>query len=266
MSYLKNTEMKNQNKQIKMLEKKIISKEEFLELNKESANKMYSNTKLQNKAIDVLISADKYRWIHQSKWFGEPLLNLPQDMFAIQDIIWRTRPKYIIEVGVAWGGSLLFESCLLEILGGGKVIGIDIFIPEDLRQRLKSHNRISERIELIEGASTDSITLSKVKKILEDSKEVLVILDSYHTHDHVLKELQEYSKFVGKGNYLVCGDTIVEKIPEQEHRPRPWGPGNNPATAVSEFLSQNDRFSVDWEIDKRLLFSCHPGGYLFANS
>ena len=244
--------------------KKIISKEEFLEVNKVAAQEMSEDSELQAKALDVLISADKYRWIHQGKWFGEPLLNLPQDMFAIQDIIWKTRPDYIIEVGVAWGGSLLFESTLLEILGGKKVIGVDIFIPEDLRSRLMSHKKISERIELIEGGSTDKSTLDRIKEIIGESKKVLVILDSYHTHDHVLQELKAYSEFVGQGQYLICGDTVVEKIPAQEHRPRPWGPGNNPATAVVEFLSINKRFVVDEEIDQRLLFSCHPGGYLKA--
>lgn len=256
--------MKNQSNSGVNNGKKIISKEEFFEINNEYARKMSEDTKLQSKALDVLISADKYRWIHQTKWFGEPLLNLPQDMFAIQDIIWHTRPDYIIEVGVAWGGSLLFEATLLELLGGKKVIGVDIFIPEDLRSRLMSHERISDRIELIESGSTDKSTLDRIKEILGGSKKVLVILDSYHTHDHVLQELKAYSVFVGEGQYLICGDTIVEKIPVQEHRPRPWGPGNNPATAVVEFLLVDNRFVVDHEIDQRLLFSCHPGGYLKA--
>ena len=245
-------------------EKKIITKDEMLEINKEGANQMYGDLNLQNKALEVLISADKYRWVHQQKWLGEPLLNLPQDMFAIQNIIWETRPDYIIEVGVAWGGALLFEATLLELLGGSKVIGVDIFIPEDLKARLMSQKKLVNLIELIEGESTSDETIEKIKKIIGNSKKTLVILDSYHTHQHVLKELNIYSQFIGGGCYLICGDTIVEKIPEQEHRPRPWGPGNNPATAVAEFLLQNDRFETDLEIDKKLLFSCHPGGYLRA--
>jgi cephalosporin hydroxylase len=185
-------------------------------------------------------------------------------MFEIQEIIWQTRPEYIIEVGVAWGGSLLFEASLLNLLGGEKVIGIDIFIPDNLKSRLASHSNVFDRIKLIEGESTSQNTLNKVKEILNGSKKVLVILDSFHTHDHVLQELKAYSEFVGKGQYLIVGDTVVEKMPVQEHRPRPWGPGNNPATAVSEFLTNNQRFTVDIEIDQRLLFSCHPGGYLKA--
>ena len=113
-------------------QKKIISKQEFLEINDKSAHEMSLDKNLQNKALEVLIDADKHRWVHQATWFGEPLLNLPQDMFALQDIIWRTRPDYIIEVGVAWGGGLLFDATLLEMLGGKKVIGVDIFMPDDL--------------------------------------------------------------------------------------------------------------------------------------
>lgn len=256
--------MKDQNTPPNSGEKKIISKEEFLALNIEAAKKMSDDSVLQNKALEVLVEADKYRWVHQGKWMGEPLLNLPQDMFAIQDIIWRTRPDYVIEVGVAWGGSLLFEATLLELLGGKKVIGVDIFIPDNLKERLMSHEKLSHKIELIEGSSTSAETLEKIKMILQGSTKVLAILDSYHTHDHVLNELNMYSEFIGKGQYLICGDTVVERMPVQEHRPRPWGPGNNPATAVAEFLSKNKRFEADTEIDNKLLFSCHPGGYLKA--
>ena len=244
--------------------KTIVTKDEFLKINDQAAYAMSQDKQLQGKALEVLVEADRHRWIHQSNWMGEPLLNLPQDMFAIQDIIWRTRPDFIIEVGVAWGGGMLFEATLLEVLGGKKVIGIDIFIPDDLRQRLASHGKLSERIELIEGSSTSSDTLSKVTDLLNGSRKVLVILDSYHTHEHVLNELRAYAPFIEKGQYLICGDTVVERIPEQVHRNRPWGPGNNPATAVTEFLSETKRFVVDEKIDQRLLLSCHPGGYLQA--
>ena len=153
---------------------------------------------------------------------------------------------------------------LLDYIGGKKVIGIDIFIPDNLRERLKSHKKFFDRIELIEDESTADKTIDKVKSILNSSKNVLTILDSYHTHEHVLNELRVFSQFIGKGHYLICGDTIVEDIPEQKHRPRPWGPGNNPGTAVREFLAENDRFKVDEDSEKKLLLSCHPGGYLKA--
>lgn len=244
--------------------KTIVSKDEFFEINEIAAKEMSLDQDLQSKAMDVLAAADRHRWIHQTTWFGEPILNLPQDMFALQEIIWRTRPDFIIEVGVAWGGGMLFEAMLLDVLGGQKVIGIDIFIPPELRQRLTTHGRLSDRLVLIEGSSTASETLDQVKVLLAGSQKVLVILDSNHTHEHVLNELRAYAPLVGKGQYLVCGDTIVEYMPPQVHVVRPWGPGNNPATAVREFLTETDRFEVDHKIDQRLLFSCHPGGYLQA--
>jgi cephalosporin hydroxylase len=244
-------------------EKTIVTKDEFLKINEQAAYEMSLDKGLQSKALEVLVEADRHRWIHQGTWMGEPFLNLPQDMFALQDIIWRTRPEFIIEVGVAWGGGMLFEAMLLEILGGKKVIGIDIFIPTDLRQRLASHGKLSDRLVLIEGSTSDD-TLAQVKALLGGSRKVLVVLDSNHTHEHVLNELRTYAPIVAKGQYLICGDTIVEYIPPQLHVTRPWGPGNNPATAVKEFLSETDRFVVDEKIDQRLLFSCHPGGYLQA--
>jgi cephalosporin hydroxylase len=245
-------------------EKIIITKDNFFQINEQAAHEMSLDQGLQSKALEVLVEADRHRWIHQTTWFGEPLLNLPQDMFAIQDIIWRTRPEFIVEVGVAWGGGMLFEAMLLEVLGGQKVIGIDIFIPPDLRRRLAEHGKLSERLVLIEGSSTAPDTLSQIKTLLGRSRKVLVILDSNHTHEHVLNELRSYAPLIEKGQYLICGDTIVEYMPPQLHVSRPWGPGNNPATAVKEFLSETDRFIVDEKIDQRLLFSCHPGGYLQA--
>lgn len=245
-------------------EKTIITKEEFLQINEQAAHEMMLDQELQSKALEVLVEADRHRWIHQTTWFGEPLLNLPQDMFAVQDIIWRTHPEFIVEVRVAWGGGMLFEAMLLEVLGGQKVIGIDIFIPPDLRRRLAEHGKLSERLVLIEGSSTAPDTLSQVKTLLGGSRKVLVILDSNHTHEHVLNELRSYAPLVEKGQYLICGDTIVEYMPPQLHVSRPWGPGNNPATAVKEFLAESGRFAVDKRIDQRLLLSCHPGGYLQA--
>lgn len=245
-----------------MENKKIYTRDEFSQLLRESAKSMAADEKLRRDALDVFVRADQHRWIHQTTWMGEPVLNLPQDMFAIQEIIYKVRPKYILEIGVAWGGSLLFYSSLLEILGGEKVIGVDLFIPDDLRYRLMSHGRLSERISLINSSSLDLDTFDQVHSLMGESRDVLVFLDSYHTHEHVLQELRLYSPLVGRGHYLICGDTIVEDIPTQEHRPRPWGPGNNPKTALQAFLKENDRFEIDCEIENKLLFTCNPSGYL----
>ena len=147
-------------------------------------------------------------------------------------------------------------------MGGEKVIGIDVYIPDDLKARLNCHGSLSDNIYLITGSSVEPNILAHIQSIIKDCREVLVVLDSYHSHDHVLAELRLYSSFIGKGHYLVCGDTIIEYMPPQEHRPRPWGPGNNPKTALDAFLKESDRFVVDEGIDRKLLFTCNPGGYL----
>jgi cephalosporin hydroxylase len=245
-----------------MSDKKLYTREEFEELRTSSAKQMAADEKLQTDALKVLVKADHHRWVHQTNWFGEPILNLPQDMFALQEIIFKTRPKFIIEVGVAWGGSLLFYSTLMEVLGGDRIIGIDTYIPDDLRQRLNSHGKLSERLTLINGSSVEQETLRQIRDIVGDCREVMIVLDSFHTHEHVLEELRLYSPLVGKDFYLICGDTIVEDIPEQQHRSRPWGPGNNPKTALLQFLKENDRFEVDEILNNKLLLTCNPGGYL----
>lgn len=249
----------SKNQQIK---KKIYTRQQFEQMRIKMGRKMAQDGQLQKEALRVLIRGDRYNWIHQTNWLGEPILQFPQDMFALQEIIYKTKPEYIIEVGVAWGGSLLFYSTVMEIIGGKKIIGVDIYIPEDLKKRIFSHGLISKRIVLINGSSIEEKVVNKINKIIDGSKKVLVILDSNHTHDHVFKELNIYSKFLSKGNYLVCGDTIIEDIPVQKHRSRPWGPGNNPKTAVNRFLKENHNFKIDHLIENKLLFTCNPDGYI----
>jgi cephalosporin hydroxylase len=246
--------------------KNIISKKEFLHLNKQASKKMNKDKNLQINAMKVLIEADKkYRWLHQQSWLGEPCLNLPEDMFALQEIIINTKPDYIIETGVAWGGSILFGASMIKLIGGKKIIGIDTFMPLNVKKRILKHKFLSNNIKLISSDSTSEATIKKIKKIIKDSKKILVILDSNHTHEHVLKELNLYSKFITKGNYLICADTIVEFVPKQTHRNRAWGPGNNPYTALKVFLkSKKNRFKIDKDICNKLLFTNHPKGYLYA--
>lgn len=246
--------------------KKILTKKQFLEINQKMAIKMSKDKNLKNESLKIFIKADKYRWVHQSSWMGEPILNLPQDMFAMQEIIYNTKPDYIIEVGQAWGGGLLYYASLLELYGGKKAIGVDIFIPEDLKKRLNSKIKLKNKIDYITGDSTSYETLKKIKKLTKNSKKIMVILDSHHTHSHVFKELNLYSPLVNKGFYIVCSDTIVNFIPEQKHRKREWGPQNNPYTAMKSFLKTNKRFQIDRNINNKYLFSCHPDGYLKAIS
>ncbi len=249
-----------------MNKKKIISKKKFQQLNQKGAKKMSEDYLLKKKTLKILFQADKnYRWLHQNSWMGEPFLNLPEDIIALQEIIFKTRPDYIIETGVAWGGSILYMASLLKLYGGKKIIGVDTFIPINVKKATSKDKSLKKYIKLIKGGSTSKIVINKIKNIILKSKKILVILDSNHTHQHVLKELVLYSNFISKGNYLVCGDTIVEFIPEQKHRPRPWGPGNNPYTALNEFLNyKNNRFQIDKNICNKMLFTNHPFGYLKA--
>lgn len=240
----------------------MFSREEFESELLSCSKEMSQNKELNKKALDVLVEADKFRWVHQSKWLGEPCIQLPQDLFAFQEILYKTKPDFMIEVGVAWGGSILFYATLMEALNFGHIIGVDIYIPEDLKERINSHGNISKRITLMNESSIETSTIQKIKDITKGSKKLLIHLDSNHTHEHVLKELELYSELVGEGYYLICGDTIVESIPEQTHRPRPWGVGNNPMTALNAFLAKNDRFKSDSYFDNKLLFTCNPKGYL----
>jgi len=242
------------------MKKKLYTREQFEKLRMAEARKMAGDVRLMKDALDVKTRAGKYYWVHQTNWFGEPILNLPQDVFAMQEIIFKTRPDFIIEVGTAWGGTLLFYSTLMEALGGKKIIGIDIYIPDDLKKRVGAFKKLSKRITWINGSSLEQETLKKVRKMIGNSKKVMVILDSNHEHEHVLKELRMYSPLVKKGFYLVCADTVVEYQPKDESRIRPWGPGNNPKTALDAFLKENNRFESDQALENKLLMTCMKGG------
>lgn len=242
----------------------LYTREEFEVMRLQKAKEMAADKELSMDAYDVFARADQHNWIHQTNWLGEPSLQTPQDLILFQEMIYKTKPRYIIEVGVAWAGSVLFYASLLEAMDiECDIIGIDIYIPEDLKERIYSH-RVAKRIRLINASSIEQSTIDEVKSIIGDCRNTLVHLDSHHTHDHVLAELNLYSPLVGKGYYLVCGDTVVEQIPEQIHRPRPWGKGNNPKTALNEFMASNNRFIVDMEINNKILFSNQPGGYLIC--
>ncbi|MDI6738903.1 MAG: CmcI family methyltransferase [Candidatus Edwardsbacteria bacterium] len=225
------------------------------------ARGMFRDRRLQRQALDLLVRADRRNWIHQTSWFGQPVLQLPQDLFALQEIIHRTRPSVIVEAGVAWGGSLLFYATLMESLGG-RIVGIDVYIPPDLRRRLMSYGRLSRRITLIKGSSIDPAAVARVKGLVGRNRKVMVVLDSYHTHQHVLAELRAYAPLVGRGQYLVCCDTVVDRMPVQAHRARSWGPGNNPMTALRAFLAESPQFEPDRALEDKLLLTCNPGGYL----
>lgn len=197
------------------------------------------------------------------KWMGRPIIQYPQDIVAMQEIIWEIKPDLIIETGIAHGGSLIYYASLLELIGKGTVLGVDIDIRKHNREEIEKHPMF-KRISMIEGSAISTDIIEQVKKFTENKKSILVCLDSNHTHDHVLEELKLYSPFVTPGSYIVVFDTIVEYIPEN-HLPghiRPWGVGNNPLTAVREFLKENKDFYIDESINNKLLITVAPDGYL----
>ncbi|NLW76500.1 MAG: cephalosporin hydroxylase [Methanomicrobiales archaeon] len=203
-----------------------------------------------------------YKYTYNFRWLGRPIIQFPQDIMAMQEIIWDVKPDLIVETGIARGGSVIFYASMLELLGGnGKVLGIDVDIREHNKQAIEEHI-MSKRIRMIQGSSIDPDIAQKVKLFAKDYKKVLVILDSNHTHDHVFQELNMYSELVSKGSYLVVFDTIVEDMPSNFFPDRPWGKGNNPKTAVYEFLNNNDRFVIDRSIESKLLITVAPDGYL----
>jgi cephalosporin hydroxylase len=184
-------------------------------------------------------------------------------MMAMQEIIWDIKPDLIIETGIAHGGSLIFSASLLELIGKGEVLGIDIDIREHNRVEIEKHPMF-KRIKMIQGSSIDPAIVAEVETYTRDKQVVLVVLDSNHTHDHVLAELRMYSPFVSLNSYIVVYDTIVEKLPEN-YLPghiRPWGIGNNPMTSLNEFIRENSQFEIDKSINNKLLISVAPNGYL----
>jgi cephalosporin hydroxylase len=203
-----------------------------------------------------------YKYAYNFSWMGRPIIQFPTDMIALQELIFSIKPDLIIETGIAHGGSLIYSASLLELLGGdGYVLGIDIDIRPHNKAEIEKHP-MAKRIKMIQGSSIDSDIIAQAKTHVAGKKSVMVILDSNHTHDHVLQELQGYSPFVTKDSYLIVYDTLVEDMPSRLVGNRPWGPGNNPKTAVWEFLKSNSRFEIDKEIENKLLITVAPDGWL----
>jgi cephalosporin hydroxylase len=222
---------------------------------------MSGNEKLQRLTREWFLESFRQKYSYQFTWLGRPIIQYPQDIVAMQELIWRIRPDLVIETGVAHGGSLVFYASMMQLLGGnGRVVGIDVEIRPPNRAALEAHP-LFDRISLIEGSSIDPAVVARVAEIAAGRK-VVVTLDSNHTHDHVLRELELYSPLVRAGSYLVVFDTRIEDIPDELCQNRPWRSGNSPMTAVRAFLAANDRFEIDRDIEHRLLITVAPDGYL----
>jgi cephalosporin hydroxylase len=214
-----------------------------------------------------LNAANSRKYSYHFEWLGRPIIQYPQDILAMQELIWTVKPDLIIETGIAHGGSLIFSASMLELnamCGGPKdaeVVGIDIDIRPHNRTAIEAHP-MYRRISLIEGSSISPEITEQVKKRAEAKQMVLVCLDSNHTHDHVLRELENYAPLTTVGSYCVVFDTVIEDMPVSMFPDRPWGPGNNPKTAVREFLRNHSEFAIDSSIHNKLLITVAPGGFL----
>ena len=236
--------------------------QEFDERNRTFVRRMAGDERLRDLTKEWLHTATRHEYSYHFTWLGRPIIQFPQDIVATQEIIWRVRPDLIIETGIARGGSLIFSASLLELLGGdGLVVGVDVDIREHNRVEIE-HHPLAKRITMIQGSSVDDSAVRQVQSYVAGRSTVLVMLDSNHTHEHVLRELNLYSPFVTPGSYLIVYDTLIEHMPDDMYPDRPWRRGDNPLTAVKEFLAQNSDFEVDHEVEQKLLITVAPGGYL----
>ncbi len=236
---------------------------EFGERNAAMVRAMTEDEGLRKASADWLSRSFPFEYSYHFTWLGVPIIQYPQDIVAMQEIIWRTKPDVVIETGVARGGSVVLYASLLKLLDGDrKVVGVDIEIRPHNRDAIESH-ALADVITLIEGSSVDPETIARVAREIDGRASIMVILDSNHTHDYVIQELELYSRFVSPGNYLVVFDTLIEALPAHHSSDRPWGPGNNPKTAIEEFLTTAAKeFEVDEDISNRLLITAARNGYL----
>lgn len=245
-------------KQLKIIEMNPI--EQFEKERKELINSYATNNELKDAAANFNNISNRDKYSYNFSWMGRPIIQYPQDMIAMQELIWEIKPDLIIETGIAHGGSLIYYASIMELIGKGEVLGIDIDIREHNRKEIEAHP-MAKRIKMIQGSAIDQNIVNQVAKHAEGKNTVMVCLDSNHTHGHVLAELQMYAGFTTVGSYCVVFDTIVEDLPKGMYD-RPWDVGNNPKTAVFEFMETNSNFIIDKHIDNKLLISVAPDGYL----
>ena len=233
-------------------------------------NQLASDVDLRKKSLTWVHDTAKYKYSYNFSWLGRPIIQYPQDVVAMQEIIWQVQPDLIIETGIAHGGSLIFSASMLELIAicngvkameKGRVIGVDIEIRPHNRKAIEEHP-MYKRICMIEGSSIAPEVIAQVKEKAKGKKRILVCLDSNHTHAHVLAELEAYAPLVAVGSYCVVFDTLIEDMPADMFPDRPWGRGNNPKTAVWEYLKIHPEFEIDKSIQHKLLITVALDGYL----
>lgn len=225
------------------------------------------NAAFVDSARAFMRESTKPKYSYNFDWLGRPIIQYPQDIVAMQELIFRIKPDLIVETGIAHGGSLIFSASMLELVAicGGpadaRVVGIDIDIRAHNRVAIEAHPMM-RRITMLEGSSVDPAIVAQVRGIARDAKRVLVCLDSNHTHAHVLAELEAYAPLVTPGSYCVVFDTVIENLPADMFPDRPWAPGDNAMTAVDAYLADHPEFEIDADMDAKLLISVAPRGYL----
>jgi len=240
-----------------------------------SANE--SNKELKESANEFLKASFQPQYSYNFSWLGRPIIQYPQDMVAMQELIWEVKPDLIIETGIAHGGSLIMNASLLAMLDycdalengemldpkkpKRRVLGIDIDIREHNRIAIEAHP-MANRIDMIQGSSIAQDIITQVHEYSKNYKKILISLDSNHTHDHVLSELEAYAPLTSVDSYCVVFDSIIEDLPADMFPDRPWGPGDNPKTAVWEYLKTHNEFEIDKSIQNKLLITVAPDGYL----
>jgi cephalosporin hydroxylase len=217
---------------------------------------------LTSSAHNFLVESLRARYSYNFTWMGRPIIQYPQDIVALQELIWQVQPDCIIETGIAHGGSLIFSASMLELLGNnGTVIGVDIDIRKHNRIEIEKHPMF-RRITMVEGSSVDAGIVQQVRTLASKYHRIMVCLDSMHTHDHVLAELRAYAPMVSVGSYCVVFDGIIEDVPPEFYPDRNWGPGNNPKTATMAFLRETPDFEIDQQTENKLLLTAAPSGFL----
>ena len=240
------------------------------EFEREVADRVAANATdlpLQAAASEFMKASIGAKYSYNFSWLGRPVIQYPQDIVAMQELIWTLQPELIIETGIAHGGSLIFSASMLELnaaCGGpadAKVVGVDIDIRAHNRKAIEAHPMF-RRITMVEGSSVAPAVVDAVRAMAAGKKSVLVCLDSNHTHEHVLAELEAYAPMTTVGSYCIVFDTIVEDLPEALSFERPWGPGDNPKTAARRFLADHPEFEIDHRVDAKILIGVAPHGYL----
>jgi len=238
----------------------------FLQEREAAILALASDDTLHSASLDWMLKADANKYSYNFTWMGRPIIRYPNDIVVFQEVVWRSKPDLIIETGIAHGGSLILSASLLELLGGnGRVVGVDVDIRSHNRKAIEQHP-MAHRITMIEGSSTSLNVIEQLREIVKSHSRVMVVLDSLHTHDHVLAELRLYSRFVTEGCYLVLPDTFIEYFPPGYFANRPWDVGNNPMTALRQFLKEEPNFTIDELTSSKALISEAPDGYLIRTS